>query len=659
MALRRCGVAALRIRAVAQQQQQQQQRQRVLLWRPSSSSSANANADATSSADAAAQPPLPRLDDPTAAFATRTTGELLRAYVVLRLCMFEPLVRNADDLLRLSRRFLGDRLTDAVVERTFFAHFCAGTDGDSIQPVIARLRAANVQSIVDYAAEDDVAEEAAGGAAAAAGPDADNDADRDDDAATASAAESDPSSSPSPSSPACSPYQHPRGEHAVGRVYDYKDEASCDAHVRTFLSAIDAVGREPDSRGDGGFAAIKVTALGNPLLLERMTAALATVRRLFAAADAGGTGSVDEKAFSRLYAMLFPRAPPDRAARAFAELAERSRRPLDASGGGEGGAISGGGSKTGVGRGGGGSDDAAGGRAPPPERVDLVDWCLAIRLQDMPAIAARVARHNGAGRGRGGGGGLAGEVAHAALDADEVGAAERMLARVAALAERAAARRVRLMVDAEHSYFQGAIDHTSKQLMAAYNRGRPSALLAAGGGEGGEGGAGAVAGAGAGAGAGAAPFPSGGGGAGRPPLTPPVVFNTYQCYLKDSRARLAEDLELARRRGYRFAAKLGAFLCCAYFFLFSRSARRAVAPAPRPARSPSPRVTLLQPTNKRTQNTNKIKTKHKTNKQKSAAPTWSPSAAARSACATRRPCTRPPRPRTPTTTRASRWCWRK
>jgi len=36
----------------------------------------------------------------------------------------------------------------------------------------------------------------------------------------------------------------------------------------------------------------------------------------------------------------------------------------------------------------------------------------------------------------------------------------------------------------------------------------------------------------------------------------PVIFNTYQAYLKDSHTRLMEDMERARREGYVFAAKL-------------------------------------------------------------------------------------------------------
>jgi hypothetical protein len=43
--------------------------------------------------------------------------------VVLTVCKFDPLVRNADALLRTSRRVLGDRITFAAVRSTFFKQF--------------------------------------------------------------------------------------------------------------------------------------------------------------------------------------------------------------------------------------------------------------------------------------------------------------------------------------------------------------------------------------------------------------------------------------------------------------------------------------------------------------------------------------------------------
>ncbi|KIZ00008.1 proline dehydrogenase [Monoraphidium neglectum] len=99
-----------------------------------------------------------------------------------------------------------------------------------------------------------------------------------------------------------------------------------------------------------------------------------------------------------------------------------------------------------------------------------------------------------------------------ALSEGEVELADAMVGRVAALAELADARGVRLMIDAEHTYFQPAIDHTAKALSMQYNKEWP------------------------------------------------VIFNTYQAYLKGSYTLLMEDMERARRNG--FGAKLvrGAYL---------------------------------------------------------------------------------------------------
>ena len=89
------------------------------------------------------------------------------------------------------------------------------------------------------------------------------------------------------------------------------------------------------------------------------------------------------------------------------------------------------------------------------------------------------------------------------------------LDRLDGLAALAAARGVRVMVDAEHTYFQPAIDHICLELMRKYNRG---------------------------------------GGA--------VVHNTYQCYLTATAAKLERHAALANREGWHFGAKLvrGAYL---------------------------------------------------------------------------------------------------
>ena len=73
---------------------------------------------------------------------------------------------------------------------------------------------------------------------------------------------------------------------------------------------------------------------------------------------------------------------------------------------------------------------------------------------------------------------------------------------------------VRLLIDAEHSYMQAAIDAVVIHLQQKYNR------------------------------------------------QTPVVFNTYQCYLKDSHARVMADMQLAKEKGFLLAAKVvrGAYI---------------------------------------------------------------------------------------------------
>ncbi|KAH8066278.1 proline dehydrogenase [Aureococcus anophagefferens] len=177
---------------------------------------------------------------------------------------------------------------------------------------------------------------------------------------------------------------------------------------------------------EDGFAAIKVTALGQPELLERWSSGLVETARLF-----GGERlpTSDRGAFEAAWFGLFTESAASRAAAAetFGALDARARAP----------------------------------------------------------------------------------------GAAEGALADAMLDRLDGLAALAAARGVRVMVDAEHTYFQPAIDHICLELMRKYNRG---------------------------------------GGA--------VVHNTYQCYLTATAAKLERHAALAAREGWHFGAKLvrGAYL---------------------------------------------------------------------------------------------------
>ncbi|XP_062445643.1 proline dehydrogenase 1, mitochondrial isoform X1 [Rhea pennata] len=91
---------------------------------------------------------------------------------------------------------------------------------------------------------------------------------------------------------------------------------------------------------------------------------------------------------------------------------------------------------------------------------------------------------------------------------------KRMLQRMDVLAKRAAETGVRLMVDAEQTYFQPAISRLTLEMQRRFNRDRA------------------------------------------------VIFNTYQCYLKEAYDNVTLDVELSRREGWHFGTKLvrGAYM---------------------------------------------------------------------------------------------------
>jgi proline dehydrogenase len=77
------------------------------------------------------------------------------------------------------------------------------------------------------------------------------------------------------------------------QTYDYESEAQCDKHVETFLHCIQDVA----SFGPDGYAAVKITALGNPKLLARLSTAIVEAKRLFEIFDMNGDGVISREEF--------------------------------------------------------------------------------------------------------------------------------------------------------------------------------------------------------------------------------------------------------------------------------------------------------------------------------------------------------------------------
>jgi len=164
-------------------------------------------------------------------------------------CAIGPIIRNASFLYNLSTRVLGHTLPDSVI-RVSFQHFCGGeTEGDLV-PVMERLSTNGVGAILDYAAEADV--------------------------------------------DFCSA---PRGDHA-----DHPEtlsEVACDANATIVLTAIDAAASvaEGNPNSKVPFAACKMTGIGKPELLERISTVLVSLRESFTKLDADGNGRLTAAQF--------------------------------------------------------------------------------------------------------------------------------------------------------------------------------------------------------------------------------------------------------------------------------------------------------------------------------------------------------------------------
>jgi proline dehydrogenase len=392
------------------------------------------------------------------AFSGTSTAQLIRAYFVFKLCGVRPLVENSDILLKFSYQILGSTITEAVIRHSFFNHFCAGETSSGINPIVNKLYQSGVGSILDYAAEADVSE---------------------DEKEKSNLEEKELSELK-----AVKGLEQNIAIKATGRIYDYESERKCDHHVDIFRQCIEAV---KDNNPDG-FAAIKVTALGNPILLERMSICISEIRNLFVKMDVNQRGYLTIEEFISGYKTYFLYENKEDE-KIMYELIER----LD---------------------------------PRKKNKIDYIEWIDKLTLlddedinDDMPAksrdsssissvnnniiLSKLITKCKESG-----------PLAQSILDAEEVELLKAMIRRLENLAKTAKENNVRLMVDAEQSYFQPAIDNMIVDLQRRYNSERP------------------------------------------------IIYTTYQCYLKDSMKRLQEDLKRTRREDYYFAAKLvrGAYM---------------------------------------------------------------------------------------------------
>uniref|UniRef100_A0A6G1SK58 Proline dehydrogenase n=1 Tax=Aceria tosichella TaxID=561515 RepID=A0A6G1SK58_9ACAR len=189
-------------------------------------------------------------------YKSKSMGQLLRNYFVLGLCKNDLLVRNNERLMKWSRRLLGKRLFEQIMRQTFYGQFVAGEDEQAIVPVIRHLSAFGVKTILDYSAEEDVAEEEVK-------EDVRADAER-----TKSESNYLADHSPLRRYQQSADFADRRKYLPVARTYFYHGESQCERNLEIFFKAIEAVA---NTTGNTGFAAIKLTALGRPRLLMKLS----------------------------------------------------------------------------------------------------------------------------------------------------------------------------------------------------------------------------------------------------------------------------------------------------------------------------------------------------------------------------------------------------
>ncbi|KAI2799457.1 hypothetical protein BLOT_011358 [Blomia tropicalis] len=252
---------------------------------------------------------------------------------------------------------------------------------------------------------------------------------------------------------------------AVARTYFYRNEANCEKNMEIFLKSIDAVAGVTNCTGLG---AIKMTALGRPELLLHVSDVIAECRRYF-------------REITGKHQMVFGHVSPEEFAMSLetkvksADKAqiEKFIKQMDFD-------------KLGL--------------------MNLFSWNGLIEMKTLVNDLFLLPNLNTGKMEK------IGKKLQFSHDEEEM--FRNMMRRLHTVARHAKERDVRVLVDAEQTYFQHAINRLTMELMRKYNKEKA------------------------------------------------IIFNTYQCYLKDSHNMCQIDASLAERQGFYFGAKLvrGAYM---------------------------------------------------------------------------------------------------
>uniref|UniRef100_A0A8C2ZVP7 Proline dehydrogenase n=1 Tax=Cyclopterus lumpus TaxID=8103 RepID=A0A8C2ZVP7_CYCLU len=390
-------------------------------------------------------------DNTEEAYKSKDNVELLRSLLVFKLCTIDVLVEKNKELMDLTKKVLGQWMFEKLMKMTFYGQFVAGEDHNSIKPLIQKNQAFGVGAVLDYSVEEDLTQE---------------EAVKKEMDACVSEAEKENADYREKKYKAHRQFGDRRGGVTSARTYFYADESKCDNQMETFINCISASG----GASADGFSAIKMTALGRPQFLLQFSEVLVKWRQFFNFLSAK-QGKSDMIVLEQKLEL---------------EQLKETLTKMDI----------------------GAMDDKenwfTGEKLGLSGTIDLLDWNSLIndttKISNLLMVPNLQTGHL--------------EPLLNTFTAEEERQMKRMLQRVDVLAKHAMEKGVRLMVDAEQTYFQPAISRLTLEMQRKFNREKP------------------------------------------------IIFNTYQCYLKEAYDNVTVDVELSRREGWYFGAKLvrGAYM---------------------------------------------------------------------------------------------------
>ncbi|XP_023030410.2 proline dehydrogenase slgA isoform X1 [Leptinotarsa decemlineata] len=404
------------------------------------------------------QPPKDPLDisfqDAKAAFKSKTNFELIRAYVVYTLCSFESLVTHNMKLMKLAKDVLGEKLFILLMKATFYGHFVAGEDQVKIRPTLERLRSFGVKPILDYSVEEDLSQEEAEKLEVEASvPEAGDEANVEGSLKQYHVDKT---------------FADRRYKVQSARTYFYLNEATCERNMETFIRCLEAIADfQETSKGatyGTGITAIKLTALGRPQLLLQLSEVIMRARQ-YMTEIVGGEGNVLSHHLKHEdLEAKFEKIQDKESLRKFLKQVTYDKQGV----------------------------------------LHLFPWSGIIDDNQELSTTFRVPDLKSGRMIR----------LITQLSPKEEEMFRNMIRRMNTIVKAAQDMDVRIMVDAEQTYFQPAITRITLEFMRKYNKDKA------------------------------------------------IVFNTYQCYLRNALSEVATDLEQAKRQNFYFGAKLvrGAYL---------------------------------------------------------------------------------------------------